>query len=164
MLPQLDPSSYISQLFWLAVTFGTLYLVMARLTLPRIREVLQNRQSRIADDLEKASSMKAEAEAAKTDYMTGLEEARNKAKQLLDDASEAIKKETATRNSQLDETLAHQISEAEARVSKLKEDTEAQLKPVSEELARMIVDTLLNPTQSNNDLGDNVIQIARGKA
>ena len=64
-MPQLDFATFASQIFWLVVTFGVLYLIMARSALPVIREVLQTRQTRIFEDLRKAEKLKEEAQEAK---------------------------------------------------------------------------------------------------
>ena len=63
-LPQLDASKYPSMVIWLAISFAVLYVLMAKVTLPRIAQVLEKRQDRIDDNLEKATGLKAEAEAA----------------------------------------------------------------------------------------------------
>ena len=75
-MPQLESATFISQIVWLAVTFLALYVVMARIALPRIGEVLEARQDRIAHDLDTAASLKAEAEAALAAYETSIAEAR----------------------------------------------------------------------------------------
>ncbi|MCD6035613.1 MAG: atpF2 [Rickettsiales bacterium] len=142
-MPQLDPAFFASQLFWLAVMFATLYLYLARIGLPKVRTVLQDRESRIANDLEKASAMRAEAEHAKADYTSGLEGARKSAMERVTHALETIRKETQDRHAQLDQTLARQLVEAELRVTKVKNDAIAELTPVSEELATIMVNKLL---------------------
>ena len=67
-MPQLDPTTFAPQLFWLVVTFVLLYLVMWKLVIPKIGEILQDRQIRIDNDLDKADHLKIEAEAAREAY------------------------------------------------------------------------------------------------
>ena len=61
-MPQLDPSTFATQLFWLFLTFTALFLIAWKVALPRMTEVLNTRQERIEGDLEKAETLKAEAE------------------------------------------------------------------------------------------------------
>ena len=60
-LPQLDIVTYSSQIFWLAISFIVLYFLVAKIAMPRIAEVLEERQERIEDDLDKAETLKKEA-------------------------------------------------------------------------------------------------------
>ncbi|NND48972.1 MAG: F0F1 ATP synthase subunit B', partial [Rhizobiales bacterium] len=78
-MPQLDFSTYIPQLVWLAISFIALYLLMARVALPRIATVIEERRDRIASDLDEAERSKAESEAAVAAYEAALAEARGKA-------------------------------------------------------------------------------------
>ena len=64
-LPQLDYSTWASQIFWLFLVFGALYFVLATFILPRLREGLSERSDRISDDLDQASNMQREAEEAR---------------------------------------------------------------------------------------------------
>ena len=72
-LPQLDIETYASQIFWLIVTFIVLYFLVAKIAMPRIAEVLEGRQERIEDDLDKAETLKKEA------YLVRVEEGYEKA-------------------------------------------------------------------------------------
>lgn len=141
-MPQLDPTYYASQVFWLIVTFLVLYFVMARAVLPRIREVLQDRQNRITMDLERAEHMRQEAEAAKLDYLNSLDEARNTATKLVSDAADAIKKESLARHAALDKTLQQQLNEAEIQIAAARKEATKQLEDVSKTFSQQLIDAL----------------------
>src|SRR5258708_14563115 len=96
-MPQLDIATYLPQLFWLAVTFIALYLVMAWVGLPRVGGVLLQRRSRIEGDLEKAAQMRAEAEAVIAAYERALAEARAEAQQTLKETTERLNAEARPR-------------------------------------------------------------------
>ena len=82
-MPQLDPSTFAPQLFWLLVTFVLLYLAMWKIALPKIGSILQDRQERIDDDLEKAEKLKQDAEAVREAYEKTVAEGRNKAQETI---------------------------------------------------------------------------------
>jgi F-type H+-transporting ATPase subunit b len=84
-MPQLDFSTYASQIFWLFITFGILYIAMARFALPNVREVLENRRSRIINDLTKAEKLRKEAESAQAGFASSLNKAHEKAHFILQD-------------------------------------------------------------------------------
>ena len=78
-MPQLDVTSYLPQLVWLAISFVALYFLMAKLALPRIADVLEERSKRREDNLARAEELQAEAEAAAEAYERVLAEARGTA-------------------------------------------------------------------------------------
>lgn len=142
-MPQLDFDTFAAQIFWLAVTFAFLYLMMARVSLPRIREVLQNRQTRITGDLKKAELLKEEAESAQADFTSVLTEAREKAAQRIGKVRAKAAEEEAKRNAKLDENFARQTKEADQRVSVVRSEAQKKLVPVAAEAARQAVKKLL---------------------
>lgn len=152
MLPQLDPTYFISQIFWLAVSFAILYLIVSRLALPTIREVLQDRQSKISSDLEKAEAMKTEAESAKDDYVFGLEEARKKASTLLNEATQEINNEANAKNTELDAVIEKKLAAADAKIAELRADAVEKVKPISADLVSSIVKKVINIDVSEKEI------------
>ena len=82
-VPQIDPSTFATQIFWLIVAFVTLYWLLSRRALPRLTEVLEARQDRIAADLDEAERLRREAEAALTSYQAAIAKAQDEAHALL---------------------------------------------------------------------------------
>ena len=92
-MPQLDPSSFGSQLFWLAITFSVLFLVLTYFILPRIGSTLEARQSRLQGDFDAAERMSEEAKQALEAYEEALSEARVNAVKLAQDVRNGIQAE-----------------------------------------------------------------------
>ncbi len=113
-MPQLDPASFPSQLFWLTVCFGTMLLVLSVLVLPRITRTLATRQGQIDADLEAAESLRADAQAALADYDEALRQARNNALALAQDMRAEIQAETDRQKAELDARLAEEAQKADA--------------------------------------------------
>ena len=90
-MPQLDVASYLPQLVWLAISFVVLYLLMAKLALPRIADVLEERSMRREDNLARAEDLQRQAEAAAEAYENVLAEARGAAHGQLIQSSDAAK-------------------------------------------------------------------------
>ncbi|MCE3233506.1 MAG: H+transporting two-sector ATPase subunit [Rickettsiaceae bacterium] len=143
-MPQLDFATYASQIFWLAVTFGLLYIIMAMTALPRVREVLQNRQTRISDDLIKAEKLKVEAEEAEADFTSVIATARAKASALLGDVREKAAAEVQVRNEKLDETFSRQAKEADHRIAIIKKEVASEMAPVVVDAAKDMIKKLIN--------------------
>lgn len=113
-MPQLDPASFPSQLFWLAVCFGTMLLVLSVFVLPRITRTLTTRQGQIDGDLEAAEKLRADAEAALAAYDAALQQARNNALALAQDMRAEIQAETDRQKAELDARLAEEAQKADA--------------------------------------------------
>src|SRR3546814_1656625 len=94
-LPQLDADTYPTQIFWLVVTFVILYLIMSKVALPRIAEVLEERQERVADDIETAERLRSEAAVVQSEYEKALAEARGKAQELFRETGDELAREQA---------------------------------------------------------------------
>ena len=85
-MPQLNPDFWVSQIFWLFLIFGSLYLILWKVILPKISENLENRKVQILSDLESAQKSKDESEKKITEYNKILDQAKNEAKNILNEA------------------------------------------------------------------------------
>lgn len=134
-LPQLDPTTFASQLFWLFLTFGVFYWLMSSVALPKVRSALEERDRRISGDLEKAAELKAEAETILADYEKAVAEARAKAAALMSEANEQSAKKAAEQSAALDDRLNARLKEAEQRISGAKSEALENLKSVASDAA-----------------------------
>ncbi len=134
-MPQFDPTTFPPQLAWLAITFILLYLLMTRIALPRVAEVLEKRQDRIDDDLEKAAKLKAEAEETLAAYEKAMAEGRAKAQALLRQASQEMAEDSTQRHNALAGRLTKEIEEAERRIAAAKTEAIDNLRAVAVEAA-----------------------------
>jgi F-type H+-transporting ATPase subunit b len=135
-MPQLDVSTFPTQVFWLFISFVLLYLLMAGLGLPRVGRIIAARRGRIDGDLEKAAQMKAEAEAVIAAYERALAEARAQAQQTLKEATERLNAQSAERQRQVAEKLAGETAAAERRIDAAKSAALGDLRNVAVDVAR----------------------------
>lgn len=143
-MPQLDPTYFASQIFWLAITFGFLYLVFARKVLPTVSEVLENRQNKLTGELERAEALKNEAEEARKTYEVALAEARFKAGETLKDMHGKVATMQDERKTKLDESLGRQMAEAETRIKKTRQKALSDMEEVAIGVTQKIVEKLLD--------------------
>jgi F-type H+-transporting ATPase subunit b len=142
-VPQLDVASFAPQLIWLAITFILLYLLMAKLALPRVATVLEERAKRIEDNLEKAEGLKREAEAAREAYEKMVAQSRAKASSLTAQAVERAAKDAADRQQALAATLAAQGRETEEKIAGARAKALESTHTIAAEVARDAVRKLL---------------------
>ena len=134
-MPQFDPTTFSTQIFWLVLTFLALYLVLWKVVLPRISNVLEQRQEKIEDDLGRAEKLKSEAEEVLADYKKSLDEARATAQADLKAAADEMAAVAAERQASFNAELAAKTNEAEARIAKAQEEALGNLKSVAVEAA-----------------------------
>ncbi len=160
-MPQFDPTSFPSQLFWLAVSFITLYVLMSKVALPRIGDILEERQKRISDDLDMAERLKTETEAAIATYEKALAEARSAAQAEIAQVLEANAADAAERHRLLEETLAAKIAESEERIHAARREAMAQVSGIAAEVAAAIVERIADVKTDADSLAPVVDAIAK---
>lgn len=134
-LPQLDPTWFASQAFWLLFMFTALYLLFARSILPAISNTLENRHEHVQSDLDTAQQLKAEAESVHNAYEASLEKARSKASALYHDVEEDIKAKSEKQQAELRERLQSETELSEARIMKSKNEAMAEMTSIAAEIA-----------------------------
>ncbi len=146
-MPQLDASTFVSQVFWLVVMFAALYWVVAKIAVPRVGQVLEQRARVIQDDLDRAMQLKTETDAALAAYESAMSAARGQAGDHMRAILADVKAVADKRTEEISAAVAKQVAEAEARIAKAKQDALDSMKTVASESAAAIVAKLtgLNP-------------------
>jgi F-type H+-transporting ATPase subunit b len=142
-MPQLDPASYASQLFWLALTFIPLFILIWKVALPRVSGVIEARRQRIAADLDKAAALRDQAAKLLAEYEKTLDDAREKARAELRRAAEEMAAAAAERHAGLGAKLAAEVAGAERRIGAAKEAALANIRAVAGEVAAAATERLI---------------------
>ncbi len=163
-MPQLDPSVFPTQLFWLLLTFVPLYFVIWRVALPKIGDVLEARQDKIDDDLKKAAALKEDAETVLAEYEAAQAAARASAHDVLRAAQDEMAAEVERRGNELTAKLAGQAAEAEARISAAKDEALANLHGAVSEVAAAATSKLLDVAPSGDQVKKAVDAVMGGQS
>ena len=140
--PPFQKDTFPSQLFWLAITFIALYVVMARIALPQIDAIFQARRDRISGDLAEAQELKNQSEAALAAYEKALAEARGRAQSIADETSHRLNAEAEERRKALESQLNAKLAEAERTIAATKSAAMANVHTIAVEAAAAIVERL----------------------
>ena len=144
-MPQLDPTHFASQIVWVAITFVVLYLVMARLALPRISAVLEERRARRDDDNDRAAQLLDEAHAAEAQYEAALADARADAQKIIAETHAQIAAEAGQREQQL--------ATAERRIAEAKEAAVNEIATVAVSVAQAATERLIGVAVDDSAAG-----------
>jgi F-type H+-transporting ATPase subunit b len=141
-MPQLDPTWFASQLFWLAVLMAVLHVLLSRAILPSLLKALEARDAARSADLSRAQALKDEAEQVMAAYERTMADARGKAQALFVEAEQKSRKASDVALADLSRKIGAETAEAERRISASKATLLKQLEPSVSELSRAIVDKL----------------------
>ena len=161
-MPQLDINTYLPQVVWLLITFTALFLVMWRVAVPRIADVLEARQKRIDDNLDKAADSQKEAEAALEAYEASLAESRAEAQALIAKATDKITAEAEERNARLSEELDQKIAASEAEILEAVAQAMESIPEVALEAASAVIKRLIGEAAAEKDVAKAVGQALKG--
>lgn len=142
-MPQLDPDTFAPQLIWLAITFIGLYIVMARVALPRIGNAIEHRRDRIANDLDQAQALKEATDRAIATYEARMAEARARAHDMNQETRQKLKDEVEAERARVETDLAEKVAKAEKRIAKVKDGALVEMEKVAGDLAGDIVAKLI---------------------
>lgn len=147
-LPQFDLSSWNSQIFWLVVTFGTLYFVLARFVLPRIGGTISERSDRIADDLDAASRAQKEAELAAKAYERVMADAKAKAHNIAETTRKSVDDEIGAEVASAEEEFARRQASADERIANVRSEALSHLDAIAIDTAKAIAEKIgdIKPT------------------
>lgn len=144
-MPQLDPSSFISQIFWLVLAFTVLYFFMSKFFVPRISQIVGSRENTVRSNLELAEKVVAEQKDIKNEIAKILEEAR---KTGSDIKNAAIKKAEITLNesmAKVESDISRSMVAEEQRLAtfkvKMANEVEGIAKSLSTEIIGVLVDS-----------------------
>ena len=141
-LPQLDITTWPTQLFWLVITFGLGYIITSKFVIPSISSVLDERSNKISSNLNKAKDAQEEAKTALSLYEASLNDARTKAATSAAKALDDAKLETAKRDAALSKKLAANAKKAEEKLSEIKNETLSSLDDLATEISQKIISDL----------------------
>jgi len=147
-MPQLNPDYWVSQIFWVILIFGTLYVILWRIILPKINVNLENRKSQILTDLDDAQKFEDQSKEKLSEYNQILNQAKQEAKKILDGTRKKINRDIESKKNQFNLEIKKEIEKAEKEIKIIKlssiEDINKIAIETSSEIIRKIIGTEVN--------------------
>lgn len=151
-LPQFDPTSFTSQVFWLVLVFAFLYVFFSRKSLPVISSVIENRREQIQSDRNLAETMKNEAEAVLNAYESGLNAARAESARLNADALNDAKLQTETALKKFKDRAEQQIADMDAGLHTAKGHAMDEMNTIAAEIASAAAEKIVGISSDINQV------------
>ena len=133
-MPQLNPEFWISQIFWLTLTFGILYVVLSKLILPKISANLELRKSQIQENIEAAEKQRENSDSKLKEYDDVILKSKLEATNIFREAREKVLKDINSKKETLDKQIDEEINKVEQEINLLK-------KGASEKINKIAIET-----------------------
>jgi F-type H+-transporting ATPase subunit b len=160
--PPFDSTHFASQLIWLAITFGLLYLLMSKIALPRVAGILKDRGDKIASDLAAAKAAQAQAEAAQVEHDKTLAEAKAKAQAVGQDAHQALAAESDIKRKALEADLNAKLATADAQIAEMKARAMANVDGIAKEAAASIIEQITGKAADPQKIAAALASVVKG--
>jgi F-type H+-transporting ATPase subunit b len=160
--PPFDKQHFASQLVWFAIFFIALYVIIARVAIPRIGGIMATRQQRIADDLAMANQFKDQSDAALKAYEKSLTDARTRAQMLANETRDRLNAEADKSRHALEAELNAKLAKAEQTIAATKSAAMANVKGIAVDTASAIVTRLIGTAPSSQTVESAVSDVLKG--
>ena len=151
-MPQLNPEFWISQIFWLTLTFGFLYVVLSKLILPKISANLESRKSQISDNIEAADKQRKESEAKLKEYEEIISKSKLEAKNIFNQTREKALKDINAKKDVLDRQINSEIKEVENEINQLRKEAPAKINKIAIETVSELTQKLIGAEVNNSSI------------
>ena len=151
-MPQLNPEFWISQIFWLTLTFGILYIVLSKIILPKISANLELRKSQIQDNIEAAEKQRKDSESKLKEYNDIIFKSKLEAKNIFKDSREKVIKDINNKKETLENQINEEIKKAEKEIEVVKKSAPEKINKIAIEASSELVKKLIGAEINNSSI------------
>ena len=151
-MPQLDPYYWISQIFWLILSFGVLFLILSKIILPKISRNLETRKSQILENIELAEKQRLESENKIKEFEKLILEGKNQAKNYFSDAKQKIIEDINKKKTLLENEINEEIKSAEKEINDLKNNAPEKINKIAVETSVDLIKQLIGFEVNNSNI------------
>ena len=160
-MPQLNPEFWASQVFWLILIFSILYLVIWKIFLPKINYSIENRKSRIVNDLDEAQKLKESAEIKLKEYNKIIENSKQDAKKIIKDGRKKLDQDIENKKKNFNSQIDKEIASVEKEIKDLKKTSLSNISKIASEISSELMKKIINTEVNKSNVSaivDNIIK------
>ena len=151
-MPQLNPEFWFSQIFWLVVTFGILYLVLSKIILPKISDNLETRKSQVLENLELAEKQRNESEEKLKEFDNIILKSKIDAKNLFNESRKKLLDDINSKRQKLEEEIDKEIKIVETEIEELKKKSPEKINKIAIETSADLINQLIGANVNNSSI------------
>ena len=160
-MPQLDPTYWASQAFWLILTFTVLYISIAKLYLPKIKNNLDDRENKIKDDLDAANKFKDLSELKLKEYEKILENSKKEVIKIHLESKNKLDKDIQAKKDVMDKEIETEITKAQQEINELKKNSILDIQNISKDLASNIIENISGDKLNESSIKATVAEVTK---
>ena len=160
-MPQLNPEFWIAQIFWLILIFSSLYLIIWKIFLPRITYSIENRKSRIVNDLDEAQKLKDNAEKKLKEYNEIIEKSKKEAQKIIDDSKKRIDRDIENKKQKFNDEIEKELAATEKEIKDLKKTSTSNVADIAAETSAEIIRQIINTEVNKSNVSAIVNEITK---
>jgi len=162
-MPQLNPEFWVSQIFWLTITFGILYIVLSKFILPKISANLEVRKSQILDNIEAAEKQREESELKIKEYKKIVQSSKNEAKNYFKQTREKLLKNINLKKDSLDKELNLEVQKGETEIQELRDRAPEKINKIAVETTKDLLQQLIGSDVNSSSISAIVDDLSKKK-
>ena len=151
-MPQLNPEFWISQIFWLILTFGILYIVLSKLILPKISANLESRKSKILENIEAAEKQREDSEVKLKEYDKIIYKSKLESRNIFNEARKKALKDINSKKELLDKQIDKEIAKAEQDIKSFKDSAPNKINKIAIETSSELIQKLIGTEVNNSSI------------
>ena len=151
-MPQLNPEFWVSQIFWLLLTFGILYLVLSKLILPKISKNLESRKSQISENIEAAEKHRESSDSKLKEYDDIVLKSKLEANNIFKEAREKVIKDINSKKENLDKQIDEEIKKTEQELESFKKSSPEKINKIAIETSTELLKKLIGAEVNNSSI------------
>jgi len=160
-MPQLNPEFWISQIFWLTIIFGSLYILLSKLILPKISNNLEARKSQIAENIEAAEKQRNESDQKLKDYEKVINNAKIEAKNIFHQTREKILRDINNKKKSLEKKIDEEVNKAEKEILDFKKKSPEKINKIAIETSADLIKQIIGADVNNSSISAIVEDISK---
>jgi len=162
-MPQLNPEFWAAQIFWLILIFSGLYFIIYKIFLPKIIYSIENRKSRVVDDLNEAQKLKENAEIKLGKYNKIIEDSKKEAKKIIDDNKKKLDREIEIKKQKFNEEVKKELISTEKEIAALRKSSISDISRIASEISLEIINQIINVKVNKSNASAIVDEVIKRK-
>ena len=160
-MPQLNPEFWPAQIFWLILFFSSLYIIIWKIFLPKIIDTIENRKSRITNDLNEAQKLKENAEKKFKEYSKIIENSKKEAKRIIDDGKKKLEYDMKNKKQKFNEEIEKELISVEKEIKILKKSSISSINKIAAEVSSEVIKQLVGTSVNMSNVSAIVEDISK---
>jgi len=162
-MPQLNPEFWPSQIFWIIIIFLTLYVILWKIFLPKISYSIENRKSKVVNDLNDTQKLKDNAENKLKEYDKIIEDSKKEAKKIIEDNKKILNDDIENKKQKFNLEIEKEIQTVEKEIHTLKKNSVLNINKIAIEISGELVKEILKSEVNTSSVSAVVEELSKKK-